>query len=113
MVEACAAYSEAGTYRKQVGDTLAAICFAASTRLDLQNLLVICDTLCIRDEKLNAGAQQGACSRAPKNFPNEFTAALKKRRGHTTISCGRISVCDTRAVRMIPVQAHYLRAAGP
>jgi hypothetical protein len=52
MVEACATYSDAWTYWKQVGDALTAICFAASTRLDLENLLAICDTLSIRDEKL-------------------------------------------------------------
>jgi hypothetical protein len=41
MVEACAAYSEAATYRKQVGDAVASICLAANTRLDLQDVLLL------------------------------------------------------------------------
>jgi hypothetical protein len=74
MVEACAAHAEAGTYRKQVGDAAAAICFTATTRFDLQNLLVICDTLCIRDEKL--------------------TTALSKARATARLKISRVSSSD-------------------
>jgi hypothetical protein len=52
MVEACAAHAELADYRKQVGESFAGACFAASTGADLKNILVICETLGARDEKL-------------------------------------------------------------
>jgi hypothetical protein len=74
MVEACAAYSKPDDYRKQVGEAVTAICYAANERIDLQNVLAISDTLCIRDEKL--------------------TFALAKARAVALVKIGRLSSAD-------------------
>jgi hypothetical protein len=52
MLEAAAAYAETSQYRKQVGDAVAAICLAADEKNILRDIITICDTLCIRDERL-------------------------------------------------------------
>jgi hypothetical protein len=52
MVEAAASYAEPSQYRKQVGEAVTAICLSTDEKIILKNILVICDALCIRDEKL-------------------------------------------------------------
>ena len=52
MIEAVSAYPDESQYRKQVGNAAAAICLSAEKKLDLRNILTICDALCIRDERL-------------------------------------------------------------